>query len=77
MDINAYIQQHTQSDDSKYRLLMENYLKGKNEMSNDGLAESYLEHYMQKRKGSHDEILQRNRLAQYMDELLNNLNLYD
>ena len=69
--MNEYIKQHTGSNDSQYRLLMDNYLKGKNEISTGGLAENYLEHYMQKRGGDHDRILQRDLLARYMDRLLN------
>ena len=69
--MNEYIKQHTGSDDSQYRLLMDNYLKGKNEIWTGGLAENYLEHYMQKRGGNHDKMIQRNLLARYMDRLLN------
>ena len=69
--MNEYIKQHTRSNDSQYRLLMDNYLKGKNEISTGGLAENYLEHYMQKRGGNHDKMLQRDLLARYMDRLLN------
>ena len=72
--MNAYIKQHTESTDNRYRQLMENYLKGKDEISSQGLAENYLEHYMQKRRGGHDKAFQRNFLAEYMDKILN---LYD
>ena len=69
--MNDYIKEHKGSDDSQYRLLMDNYLKGKNEISTGELAENYLDHYIQKRRGTHDKILQRNLLARYMDRLLN------
>lgn len=69
--MNDYIKQHADSNDDEYRLLMDNYLKGKNEVPKDGIAENYLEHYMQKRRGNHDKKIQRNLFALYMDGLLN------